>query len=941
MCQRLLSRAVEERDAARKHNPAIFIQSFVRSTRSRNEMVSLRQAVVQVDHERRLDMLLSLLSTFDLVYLTRFQALFRGMLVRKEYRGAYASAVCIQKQWKYKSDPEVVAYSTYFKSILTVQKKFKRYYSLRKSAAKKIQLSHLSRRMRRNLSEVHRSVNLIQRAVRGHRARCFIQRMKAIRHQSASTKIQSIVRAHRCRSELQLAGTNATKIQRCYRRFNDTFCENASLYEKKAYIDMLKSWHQEAMAIRIQTIARSRLSHLKLLQIKALTTGTEDNIDDGAALTVVGGVEPAKSATTIDISTSLNTTDASARVIQSKWRSFRCRKELLIRRNAAAFVIQSFVRSWLCRQELIGLRSKAVEAELLAKEAAAITLQAFSRSLICQKLLSNLKGQGQYAGMQRNEDRLLAATKIQSILRVYRCREELCFFSTHAEKIQRCYRYYKSTMFEKARQDEKKAYSTILKKRHQEAMAIRIQAITRSWLCKRKMSTAYLSATLIQSTWRSYRCRDELLVRRAQLEGRQFVIRSASAIIIQSVVRSGLCRRELINRKERMRVRKAAAVTIQTFARSCNARILLSRIVSTHRVMGSKSAVLIQSIVRMFLIKSRFDVANKAAYIIQHAWRRFVSSLQEKILVVSELLTVSRYSCVHRSTPMHKAKTLLPRDLKRLNRIRSITPRLPRRYECGVFIQEVMNSVAIVIQSFARRYLVFLRMKNLHQAAYCVQKSWRLRSRRRKLHAAILKIQAVTRGKLARGNVSVSLSAAVVIQYFYRNVISQRCSRIENELIVADEAEQNATIVLQRFLRVCLAKNSIMELRLERGRLLDEDNDLKRLAQYFASLRFSNKQLEEAAEMQWLEEKTRLAEEVRLENNNVIKQNETATNKEASEGSSDNLRMSTDAEIESVLKAVYQRAEAIAHETNSTTPTQCVMACETKLVHALANENTY
>ena len=73
----------------------------------------------------------------------------------------------------------------------------------------------------------------------------------------------------------------------------------------------------------------------------------------------------------------------------------------------------------------------------------------------------------------------------------------------------------------------------------------------------------------------------------------------------------------------------------------------------------------------------------------------------------------------------------------------------------------------------------------------------------------------------------------------------------------------------------------------------------------------------------------------------MIKQNETATNKEASEGSSDNLRMSTDAEIESVLKAVYQRAEAIAHETNSTTPTQCVMACETKLVHALANENTY
>jgi len=203
-------------------------------------------------------------------------------------------------------------------------------------------------------------------------------------------------------------------------------------------------------------------------------------------------------------------------------------------------------------------------------------------------------------------------------------------------------------------------------------------------------------------------------------------------------------------------------------------------------------------------------------------------------------------------------------------------------------------------------------MKKLNQAASSVQKSWRLTLRRRKLHVAVLKIQSGMRGKLARKNVAIALSSTIILQQFYRNIISQRCSRIENEPIVSDEAEQNAAIVLQRFFRVCLAKNSIIKLRMERdncSRILDEDDDLKRLDQYFASLRFSNKQYEEAADKQWLEEKTRLAEEVRLENITAIKQKASVEDGEVSEGSNHAVRLATDAEVESVLKAIYQRAE--------------------------------
>ena len=54
---------------------------------------------------------------------------------------------------------------------------------------------------------------------------------------------------------------------------------------------------------------------------------------------------------------------------------------------------------------------------------------------------------------------------------------------------------------------------------------------------------------------------------------------------------------------------------------------------------------------------------------------------------------------------MKKARALLPRHPESLNRIRDITPHLPRHHECGIFVEEIMNSVTVVIQSAARRYL--------------------------------------------------------------------------------------------------------------------------------------------------------------------------------------------------------------------------------------------
>eukprot|EP00984_Skeletonema_dohrnii_P029445 scaffold20073_cov78-Skeletonema_dohrnii-CCMP3373.AAC.1 len=537
ICRQLVSQMAEERDVSRKCDAAVVIQSFARSIHCQRELTILKEAAAQVDHESRLSALLLLLNALDLVHVTRVQALFRGKVVRKVYWNACASAVCIQKHWKVKSNAEVVTYSTYIKSILTVQKKFKRYYRLRNAAAKKIQLSYLSRRMKRNLTKVHRSVNLIQRAVRGHRARCFVQRIKTIRHQSAATKIQSIVRSHLCLGELRLAVTNVTKIQRCYRRFKVTFCENAIRDEKRAYVNMLTIWHREAMAIRIQTVVRPWLRHLK-----RSNAGTK-----------VNAVGTAKSPTS-------HTNDAPARVIQSKWRSFRCCKELLVMR-AAAVVIQTVVRSWLCQRELVNRKARVIGAEMQAKEAATVTIQAFARSLICQKQLSKLKGEAYFAEMQRKETILLAVRKIQSIVRARRLRRNLQSAFMNAAKIQSCYRCYKINTLEKARQDEKKTYAVMLERCHQESMATRIQAFARLYLC-----------------------RDRLSKLKSARHGEMRVENTISAaVVIQTVARSWLCQRELVNRKARvieaeLLAKEVATVTIQSFARSLICQKQLSKL---------------------------------------------------------------------------------------------------------------------------------------------------------------------------------------------------------------------------------------------------------------------------------------------------------------------------------------------------------------------------
>jgi len=145
----------------------------------------------------------------------------------------------------------------------------------------------------------------------------------------------------------------------------------------------------------------------------------------------------------------------------------------------------------------------------------------------------------------------------------------------------------------------------------------------------------------------------------------------------------------------------------------------------TSQVLMS-SVILIQCRLRGILVRNQLRCATNATVIIQRAWRQCVVSLRMKLLQVFEYLsgTDSTRGISMLPSPMKKAKALLPRDSRRLNRIKGITPKLPRYHECGVFVEEILNSVTVLIQSTVRRFLARQNLLKLHKAASSIQRAW-------------------------------------------------------------------------------------------------------------------------------------------------------------------------------------------------------------------------
>jgi len=476
---------------------------------------------------------------------------------------------------------------------------------------------------------------------------------------SAATTIQALVRSYQCQHELSVLTKHAVKIQRYYRRYSH-YARDDMARLKMSYADELWQRRESNATITLQAVARSWLCRITLRREKELAIKEQEIIMQVAVVK-----------------------------IQSLVRLWSCRRDLLVATKHAA-MIQRCYRTFLSNASNAHQLRLACYADELWKSrevAAATKIQSVARSQICQRELSRLKEQACQLIKQHQE---AAVISIQSMVRSWLSQKEL----------------------------SRRKYVSQTELNNQMMAAIKIQSVLRSWLCQKELvlrlkyarefelDRRMRAATIIQSQSivRSQRSKQELLKRR---EAYQAEVDAAT--LIQSVVRSLVAKGILRDHRQRLAHRVDAATIIQSVVRSWKCQQLQKTrqipAVPYQEVVAS-SVIVIQARMRGFLFRNTFNKANNAARTIQCAWRRCVISLRAKLLQVFTL--ASRDCSLGTSTipsPMKKARVLLPRDSQRLNRIRDITPHLPRHHECGVFVEEIMNSVTVVIQSAARRYL--------------------------------------------------------------------------------------------------------------------------------------------------------------------------------------------------------------------------------------------
>jgi len=467
--------------------------------------------------------------------------------------------------------------------------------------------------------------------------------------------IQSTYRSYRQRRKLAIVTRSATVIQRQYRQFRAVSRMHAHA-RREIYAQSLRQGYESSCATKIQSVIRMRMGRLRLYDKRAdARRGSAILLIQSASRMWQVRCRIRREQQHANLVTCATRIQSAARMRMSRNVLRDRRKQMLetIRAEnatkSAVLCLQSATRMWLCRHELSTRRERTLQMNRNARELAAIRIQSAIRSAISQLELIRLKKEHEREMATRQNS---AATLIQSIAR-----------SRHGR-----------LLLAQARRDHER----------RENAATVIQCALR--YCRARTISAQLSqdrvleasrveaAITIQSYARARRCEIEYGV----IKARHKAIHAA--ISIQSVARSFMHRRRYISRRP-----DPEPVTEDDIA-----------------------AIKVQSAARGFILRTRLDLVNRAATIIQRSWRRCVLVLRKKLLVLLDAVSCADLPHAAHSlpSPVKRARALLPRDVTGFGRVRDVTANLPGRRESGAFVQEILNSVTVVIQSAARGYLV-------------------------------------------------------------------------------------------------------------------------------------------------------------------------------------------------------------------------------------------
>ncbi|XP_036443214.1 abnormal spindle-like microcephaly-associated protein [Colossoma macropomum] len=468
--------------------------------------------------------------------------------------------------------------------------------------------------------------------------------------------------------------------------------------------------------------------------------------------------------------------------------------------------------------------------------------------------------------IQLNQQRNLAACKIQALVRSFLQKRRLKRHNRAATTIQAFWRGY-SAQRELRRMKEAKHFAiqnraavliqktyrgwstrTFLKKNH---ACVIIQTAFRNWLA-RKMMQRNAAALRIQTWYRMHRCQRQYLAikstaiyiqawLRGNCQRRKFQTlkkQHQSAIVIQSAFRGSLVRKQI-------RQMRQSAVIIQRWYQAC-----LQRNAEQRRYLEIKSAtVTLQAAFRGWKARAEMAQRHQAALVIQTAYRRFVAqrfffSLKRSVVIVQQRYRAKvvgdklrkEYQALKHAAVKTQALWRGRAERKRINQLHQCATVIQSHYRRYVMQRQfvALKHAALVIQRRYRAFRVgrkiqaeFLAMK---KAVTVLQSAYRGMKARRELvkkHEAATLIQTYVRVFMCRKKFLAQKSAAIIIQQHYRAHILRcserdyyvqlrqatislqavyRGSRVRREL----NKKQQAATVIQAFFKMYKARVSYL-----------------------------------------------------------------------------------------------------------------------------------
>ncbi|CAM4655663.1 unnamed protein product [Leuciscus chuanchicus] len=428
--------------------------------------------------------------------------------------------------------------------------------------------------------------------------------------------------------------------------------------------------------------------------------------------------------------------------------SFLCARLLDLRNETrAARVIQGAWRRYKLQKDIELIQQKNLAAtkiqaivrkfilrrRMIRQNKAAIKIQTFWRGYSAREKLRVLKKE-KYFALQN-----AAATVIQSAFRAYLVRQQISKMERNAVLIQR---WFRACVQRKA---DQKSFFEI------KSAVLALQAALRGWKVRRSVAHRHQAALLIQTAFRRF------------MAQRHFLCLKRSAVVLQQRYRAKAFGEKL--RQEYMAL-KSASVTVQAMWRGRAERKKISQL--------NRFATIIQSNYRRYAAQTRFLEMKRAVIVIQRWYRAFRDGQK----VYLEYTEIKRAAIVLQSAYRGKR---VRQELQKKNKAATLIQSVIRAHSCRQqFLAQKRAAVVIqrrhrafVLGRLQRSHFVHLRQVTINLQA--IYRGSKVRQNLRREHQAATIIQAQFRMHKVRIAFIAAKCAAIIIQQQYRAYKVSKC----------------------------------------------------------------------------------------------------------------------------------------------------------------------